>query len=154
MGMIWTNSACLYYEHVHMRQLWCSDWYIIPRWRAWRFVSRQRHPQMRRTPGYPESMHCYESFCTESAPHAAAVVRPRRRPAQKHRNSHLTPHQPKRRRMSDPELLEDTASPPARHVPVRATSTRVGVAGKEPAAATYAAHLLYQAPPPRTHAAT
>ena len=69
-----------------------------------------RHPQMRRTPGYPESMHCYEPFCTESAPHAAAVVRPRRRPAQKHRNSHRTPHQPKRRRMSDPELLEDTAS--------------------------------------------
>ena len=66
---------------------------------------------MRRTPGYPESMHCYEPFCTESAPHAAAVVRPRLRPAQKHRNSHRTPHQPKRRRMSDPELLEDTASP-------------------------------------------
>ena len=66
---------------------------------------------MRRTPGYPESMHCYEPFCTESAPHAAAVVRPRRRPAQKHRNSHRTPHQPKRRRMSDPELLEDTATP-------------------------------------------
>ena len=66
---------------------------------------------MRRTPGYPDSMHCYEPFCTESAPHAAAVVRPRRRPAQKHRNSHRTPHQPKRRRMSDPELLEDTASP-------------------------------------------
>ena len=66
---------------------------------------------MRRTPGYPDSMHCYEPFCTESAPHAAAVVRPRRRPAQKHRNSHRTPHQPKRRRMSDPELLEDTSSP-------------------------------------------
>ena len=66
---------------------------------------------MRRTLGYPESMHCYEPFCTESAPHAAAVVRPRLRPAQKHRNSHRTPHQPKRRRMSDPELLEDTASP-------------------------------------------
>ena len=113
-----------------------------------------RHPQMRRTPGYPESMHCYEPFCTESAPHAAAVVRPRLRPAQKHRNSHRTLHQPKRRRMSDPELLEDTASPPARHVPVRATSTRVGVAGKEPAAATYAAHLRCQAPPPRTHAST
>ena len=43
---------------------------------------------------------------------------------------------------------------PARHVPVSATSTRVGVAGKEPAAATYAAHLRCQAPPPRTHAAT
>ena len=56
-------------------------------------------------------MHCYEPFCTESAPHAAAVVRPRRRPAQKHRNSHRTPPQPKRRSMSDPELLEDTSSP-------------------------------------------
>jgi hypothetical protein len=43
---------------------------------------------------------------------------------------------------------------PARHVPVSAASTRVGVAGKEPAAATYAAHLRCQAPPPRTHAAT
>jgi len=42
MGMIWTNRACLYYEHVYMCQLWCSDWYIMPRWRAWRFVSRQR----------------------------------------------------------------------------------------------------------------
>ena len=79
--------------------------------------------------------------------------------------------------MSDPELLGDTASHnflgpegdtvtvdeqllnteycrPARHVPVSATSTRVGVAGNEPAAATYAAHLRCQAPPPRTHAAT
>ena len=64
---------------------------------------------MRRTPGYPESMHCYEPFCTESAPHAAAVVCPRRRPAQKPRKSHRTPHQPKRRRMPDPALREDTA---------------------------------------------
>ncbi len=70
-----------------------------------------RHPQMRRTPGYPESMHCYEPFCTVSAPHAAAVVRPRRRPPQKPRNRHRTPHPPKRRSMSDPELREDTASP-------------------------------------------
>ena len=31
---------------------------------------------MRRTPGYPESMHCYEPFLTVSAPYAAAVVRP------------------------------------------------------------------------------
>jgi hypothetical protein len=35
---------------------------------------------------------------------------PRRRPATKTRKIHRTPHQPKRRLMSDPELREDTAS--------------------------------------------
>ena len=40
-GMIWINRVCLYYEYVYMCQLWCSDWYIMPRWRVWRFVSSQ-----------------------------------------------------------------------------------------------------------------
>jgi len=35
---------------------------------------------------------------------------PRRRPAQKPRKSHLTPHQPKHPRMPDPTLHEDTVS--------------------------------------------
>jgi hypothetical protein len=29
--MIWINCVCLYYEYVYMCEVWCSDWYIMPR---------------------------------------------------------------------------------------------------------------------------
>jgi len=44
-------------------------------------------------------------------PHAAAVLCRRQRPAQRPRKSHRTHHQPKRPRMLDPALREDTVSP-------------------------------------------
>ncbi len=33
--------VCLHYECVYMCELWCSDCYIMPRLRIWRFVSSQ-----------------------------------------------------------------------------------------------------------------
>ena len=43
-------------------------------------------------------------------PHAAAVLCCRRQPAQRTRKNHRTKHQPKRPRILDPALQEDTAS--------------------------------------------
>ena len=110
------------------------------------------HPQAHRTPGYPGSMHCEKPFHTASDPHVAATARPRRRPAQKPRNSHRTPHQLKRRRMPDPAPREDTASPG----PLRARQRNERARPRRPKGArpTYAAHPWCQAPPSCTHAAT
>jgi hypothetical protein len=84
-------------------------------------------------------------------PHAAAVLCRRQQPAQRPRKSHRTHHQPKRPRMLDPALREDTVSPsPPRDRPHNAHTCPRRCKGDSP---TYAAHPRCQAPPPRTHAA-